>query len=158
MRLRTLLVVAVAQIVTFCAYAADDYLHIQTSDGWKVLNINQVDRITFTGGTMVATDAEKQTLLSVPTSEVKSMTVNDELTTGIAQLPTEEATAAFVFDSESAVATMQADGNFAIYDLSGVKKMEIPAVQKGQIIDLSGITPGFVILKSGDYTLKVSLK
>ena len=144
--------------MTFCAYAADDYLHIQTADGWKVLNINQVDRITFTGGTMVATDAEKQTLLSVPTSEVKSMTVNDELTTGIAQLPTEEATAAFVFDSESAVATMQANGNFAIYDLSGVKKMEIPAVQKGQIIDLSGITPGFVILKSGDYTLKVSLK
>lgn len=58
-------------------HAADDYLHIRTSEGWKVLNINEINRLIFTDGTMVAKDKDENVLLNIPREALQTLLVND---------------------------------------------------------------------------------
>ncbi len=148
----------VAAICCLVSWAADDYLHIRTSDGWKVLDISQVDRLTFSNGTMVATDKENKTLLTVPTTDLKAMVVDNDVNptpTGIEEVTAKEVKASFTYDASTKSVTMLEDAPFEVYAITGLTLCVIPNAKAGEVIDLKDIHPGVIILKSGQYSLKV---
>lgn len=145
-------------LTALCASASDNYLHILTDDGWKILNIEQIDKISFKNGTMTATGQNNETVLAVPSEKIQSMSVLD---TNDAQTGIEAVTAAeapFVLNNGSASVTMLQNGNFRLINLEGMVLCEIPAVEKGQTIDLTNVAPGIHILQSGSFTIKVCLQ
>ena len=157
MKLKFIFLSFLSVVTLIPAFASDNYLHIQTSTGWQVLNIDNVDKLTFKGGNMTATDSQDKTVLSVPQQDLVSLNVNESA--GVeAIVANSAAEATFLYDSTSRKAILSQDGNFEIYNAAGALLVSIPAVHRGQEIDLSAITPGIVILKSGNYTLKTVLK
>ncbi|MDE5661443.1 MAG: hypothetical protein K2I04_02325, partial [Muribaculaceae bacterium] len=50
--------VALSALSVSAEDSAGNYLHIRTSEGWQVLNLDTVDRLTFKGGTMTAPDKD----------------------------------------------------------------------------------------------------
>ncbi len=148
----------VALICCIVSWAADDYLHIRTASGWKVLDISQVDKLTFTGGNMVATDKENKTLLSVPSQELETMVVTDDINqpAGIEVVTGDETDVTFKYDAMTRTAVMVKDGQFEIYGINGMVISIIPGVKVGEVIDLKDVHAGIIIIKSGNYSIKVA--
>lgn len=151
---------ATAATLTFglTSFAADeaDYLHIRTASGWEVLNLTQVDRLTFTGNTMNALDANGATVASYPRETLEMMYFNES--TGVEVITDETEGKAFAFDASSASVTMLKDGDFKLYSLDGRMLVNIPEVKAGETINLSALAKGTVIIKSGNNTAKVMMR
>lgn len=147
---------ALCSVASFGAIAETNYLHIETADGWKVLNLDNVDRLTFTGGNMTATDASNAVVMIVPQTSLKTINVNESA--GVSAPVVVEAKATFVYNAGSATVTMLADGAFEVYNVAGSLLVNIPGALKGQTIALDGMEPGVVILKSGNYVLKTAIQ
>ena len=60
----------------FCASAAN-YLHIKTSTGWEVLDLDKVDRLTFSNGKMNAQDEKGVTVGTYSQASLEQIYVND---------------------------------------------------------------------------------
>lgn len=136
-----------------------NYMHVLTSTGWKVLDLDQVDRLTFKNGTMVASDKKQNAIETISQKDLMSMTYSETMAelSGVEMLSSDE-DASFSFFNGSKTIVMKADGNFTVYSESGATLVEIPAAKAGQTIDLSAIRPGIVILKSGNQSLKAIIK
>lgn len=129
------------------------YLHIRTATGWSVLNLDEVDKLSFPAGSMVASTASGQTIGTFDRSSLTEMYVDE--TSGITSVAVEASVPTFRF--ESGVVTMVADGTFEAYTPDGVQIARI-AAKKGETIDLSGVRASVILLKSGSYTLKTTLR
>lgn len=134
---------------------AGNYLHIKTSEGWQVLDLNVVDRLSFDGNTMKATDEKGQTVAEIPQQNLERMDVSQEA--GVKTVLTERANATFSYNASTQKATMLADGEFELFGADGTRYISFKAL-KGETVDLSSIAPGIVIIKSGDYSIKAIVK
>jgi len=151
------IIVAASLALALPAFADGNYLHIRTADGWEVLDIDKVDRLDFKGGKMTATDASGNVVASYPQESLESMFIDDTagVTDAVAGGDTEPS---FTFDAASGLVNILADGDFTVYDADGRALVSIPGVCAGQVVDLSAIHPGVVILVSGNYSLKVAVR
>lgn len=122
-----------------------------------VLDLDKVDRLEFKGDNMIAKAEDNTQVASFPRTSLEVLYVDEAATTAITAAVADE-TAAFTFDADSKSATMLADGSFAIYDINGRRLVEIPAVKKGETIDLQAIRPGVVILRSESFSVKAVIK
>lgn len=129
------------------------YLHVQTTSGWKVFDLEKVDRLTFTSGNMVASDADNNTLETFDRAILEKMYVDE--TSGVQSVTADAAKATFNFNN--GIATMLADGKFEAFALDGSLLVSIDA-KKGETIDINAISPNVVILKAGSFTLKATLR
>jgi hypothetical protein len=137
--------------------SAENYLHIRTDAGWEVIDLDKVDRITFTNGNMVATDASQNVLSTIAQSTLQTMYVDD--TAGIDKVSADNTAATLTFDAATKVVTLLADGSFEIYNAAGALLVAIPQVKQGETVNLSGISAATpVILKNGNYSLKAIVK
>jgi hypothetical protein len=146
-----------ALLASAVAANAENYLHVHTDSGWEVINLDLVDRLTFTNGNMVATDAAQNVIATIPQSSLQNMYVNESA--GISK-PTVDssATATFTFNATSKMATLLADGAFDVYNEAGKRILAIPHAQRGETVNLSALSAGTIIIKSGNYSLKTIVK
>lgn len=163
MKIRSFLTCTCVAFAAMTMHAEGDtshYLHIQTDGGWTVLNLDTVDRLSFEGADMVATDSQRNVLGTFSRSKLASMYVDDdpEMTGIQAVTDAGEAAPAFAFDPAARTVTMLSDGDFAAYSLDGSRLVYIDTVKASETIDLSAMTENVVILKSGNYTLKTVSK
>ena len=143
----------------FGAYAADEYLHVETAAGWKVVNIDNVSTLSFKGGTMEAKDANGKSVMSIPCSELKTMKVAaTDIPSGVISVESDAEGVPFVFSASEKCVRMITDGKFEIFDLSGNLLVSIPEVRSRQIIDINDVSAGVVIMKSGEYSIKTVVK
>lgn len=135
------------------------YLHIKTSSGWRVLSLNQIDKLKFAGNSMTVTDTNDKVVATFTRSDVATMIVDDASTpeAGVNDI-TADSGVAFSFDAASHSVIMLSDGPLDVYDLNGRHLVSIAAVAKGETVDLSAIAGEVVIIKSGSYNLKAALK
>lgn len=159
MYLRFIFVFIAAAMTFFATFAEEgsNYLHIRTNSGWQVLSLDQVDRLTFKNNVMTATDANNNVVASFPQDQLEAMRVNESAGVNDVTADT-NADATFTFDAADATATMLADGDFEVYSLNGSLLVRIPEVKKGETINLSAVESGIVIVKSGNYSAKVTIK
>lgn len=146
------LVVMVAS--SMAGMAAGNYLHVKTSEGWSVLDLDQVDRLSFSGNVMTATSATGEIVASYPQDQLEKMVGSD--VAGVQDLTVGSQAKNFVFDGVKV--TIQADGNFAVYNTEGTVLVEIADVRNGEKIDLSALTPGVYVAKSGNQSQKIVVK
>lgn len=156
-KIKALFLAAVA-CCALSASAADYYLHLKTSSGWKVLNLDEVSTLTFKGDKMVARSADDKVVLDVPKAELEMMSVDQSAGIDVTVADATDGAVTFTFDATACKAVMKTAGSFEMYGTAGEALLVIPAVAAGEEIDLSAITPGVVILKSGNYSLKALLK
>ncbi len=133
------------------ASAADNYLHIKTADGWRVLDLEQVDRLTFDGNTMTASDASGATVVTIPQKSLEVMAVTE--TAGVSAPVIAEAKASFVYSPSTKCVTMLDDALFEMYALDGSRLVAVNAA-KGENIHIDAVKAGVVIMKSGEYSIK----
>ena len=133
---------------------AGNYLHFKTSDGWQVLDIDEVERLAFEGGQMIATDANGSTVAAIDRQALERMYVDE--TSGVETITT-AGNAAFRYIHATKSAEMLTDGLFELYSTDGQKLVGIQA-KAGEKIDLSNINPGTVVMKSGKTTIKAILR
>lgn len=129
------------------------YLHVKTSTGWSVLDLEKVDRLTFTAANMVASDANGNQVAGYERSSLDQMYFNES--SGVETVVADAAAATFSYRNGAAM--MLADGMFEVYGVDGALLVSINA-KKGETIDISAISQNVVILKSGSYTLKTVLR
>ena len=139
--------------VSYALAEGNQYLHIHTADGWKVLDLEKVDRLSFSGNQMIAADENNVTVETFDRSGLAEMYVDE--TSGVNEIASDAADATFSY--KQGVATMLADGLFEVYGLDGSLMVAIKA-KKGENIDLTAMTQEIVILKSGKFTAKVVLR
>lgn len=140
------------------AQAEGNYLHVKTADGWKVLNLDKVDRLTFKGGNMTASDKDNNVVETVPMASLETITFSEQAEpSSVASIEADTA-APFSFDAASSTVHMNADGDFSLYDIEGKLLVSIPAVKAGETIDLSAVKGEVVVIKSGNHSLKTILK
>ena len=60
------------------AQAEGNYLHVKTADGWKVLNLDKVDRLTFKDGNMTASDKDNNVVETVPMASLETITFSEQ--------------------------------------------------------------------------------
>ncbi len=152
------LFLAAAVCCAIGASAADYYLHLKTASGWKVLNLDEVSTLSFKGNNMVAKSADDKVVLDVPKAELELMSVDQSAGIEATVVASNEGDATFTFDANARKAVMKSTGSFEMYGTGGEALLSIPSVSASDEIDLSNITPGVVILKSGNYSLKALLK
>lgn len=140
------------------ALYAENYLHIKTSQGWEVLDLDKVNKLYFNNGVMTATDANDQAMVSYQQSDLQKMYVDN--TTGIESIyeSKTEGDPSFRYDSANSIVYMQTTGTLEIYNLGGELLVKIPEVLSGETVDLNGIAPGVIIIKSGNHTAKAIKK
>lgn len=130
---------------------ADDYLHVRTSQGWEILNLSNIDKLTFRDGTMKALDGKDNVVASFPQESLKEMNVNQSA--GVESVAKDnEATFCLSCDEVE----MLADGEFKVYDINGSLLVGIDYVKKGEKISLGALVNGVYILSSGKFALKYS--
>ncbi len=151
------LIAALALTGALCAAHAEDlYLHVRTATGWEVLDLNKVDRLTFTGGKMTALDQNEKVVKSFERSDLDKMVVTESA--GVEAVADATAEKTFVYDVQSRTITMSTEGDVEIFDAAGCRLVALPCVLKGETVVLTGLNPGIVIIKSGDYSLKTVVK
>lgn len=134
----------------------EQYLHIRTTTGWSVLDLNEVDKLTFPAGTMVASSFDGQTLGTFRRDALTEMYVDE--TSGVTSVTSVFAEAVVpTFRIANGVVTMLSDGIFEAYTTDGAAIARISA-KKDETIDLSAVGATVVLLKSGTYTLKTTLR
>ena len=131
------------------------YLHIQTSDGWKVLDLEKADRLTFTSSSMVVSDSDGNTVETYDRGNLSAMYVDEYPEVVGVESVSEEPEAAFLMQGSEA--TMLTDGRFEVYATDGKLLVGIEAKQ-GEKIDLGAMSGSVVILRSGSYTKKANLR
>lgn len=153
------LAIAGASIPMMAQDVEGNYMHVLTSDGWKILDLDQVDRLSFNNGVMTAADKNQNIVETISQDKLLSMAYSETTTelSGVEMLPN-GSKPAFSFFNGSKTVIMNADGNFSVYNEAGAKLVEISSVKAGQTIDLSALHPGIVILKSGNQSLKAIIK
>ena len=156
MKIKQMLLSVVCLLVAVSAYTEDNWLHIRTASGWQVLSLDQVDRLTFTGGQMTATDASGAVVATIPQNTIETISVKE--TTGISTVADASAKASFKLSGDGAVITALADGDFEIYNAAGMLMESISGVKAGETIDLGKLPAGVLIVKLGAYSQKVVLK
>ncbi len=150
------LILSIVCALCLCGLSsAANYLHVKTANGWQVFDLDKVDRLTFDGTTMKATDASGNTVATLPQKSLESISVNESA--GIGAITADGAEATFSYDAASRTVTVLADGTFEIYGVDGVRLVAIPA-SKGEIISLGDLRPGATVFKSGAYTIKAIVK
>lgn len=157
MKLKCIVFAGIIGLLLFPA-SADDYLHVRTSAGWTVFNLNSADKLTFTGGKMVVADASGNTVGSFNQADLVNAHVSDSPeSTAISQVVAEE-TPAFIFDQKSQTVKMLKDGKFEIFSVDGRALVSIPETKKGETVSVGALQQGIVIMKSGNYTIKTTVK
>lgn len=156
MTIKNLAIATIFTLAATSAMAESNWLHVRTSSGWQVFSLDQVDRLTFTGGQMTASDASGAVVASIPQNSIESMTVNESA--GIQSVTVENQTATFKVNANGSVITAISDGKFEIYNTAGLLVETIPSVKAGETIDLSKLPAGIIIVKLGTYSQKVVLK
>ncbi len=152
--MKKILLMLACSAVAMCGAAAN-YLHVKTDKGWEVLDLDRVDRLTFSGGKMTASDEQGATVATFNQTALEQIYVDE--TTGVTSVEAQEAKATFTYNTSAKTALMLADGNFEISAADGACLVSVPA-KSGEYICLEAINPGVVILKSGKYTLKAIVK
>lgn len=152
MKRKLLLLSSIAAMAIPCF--AGNYLHFKTTEGWQVLNIDEVDRLAFQGGQMIATDAHGSTVTTIAQESLERMYVDE--TSGVETIAT-AGNATFRYIHATKSAEMLTDGLFELYSTDGQKLVGILA-KAGEKIDLSNINPGTVVMKSGKTTIKAILR
>lgn len=147
----------------FSAYSLSEgnYLHVRTEAGWKVLDIDKVERLTFKGGTMTATDKDNNVIETIPQESLQKMSFSESSDidmSGISGIKDVETNATFLFDSASRTVELLSDSKLEVYSVSGKLLVSIPEAVKGESIDLADLSAGVVIIKAGNYSLKTILK
>ncbi len=157
MELKRLILGALVAASCFPAISAGDYLQVRTSDGWVVLDLDQVDRLSFAGNVMTASDKNNNVVKTIPQTSLIEMSYS-ESAAGIEAVVAPKAEATFTFDAASGVVTVSKDGSIEVYTTDGKALVVISEVKAGETVNLSAITEGVVIIKSGDYAVKTVLK
>lgn len=156
--MKKLILTSVCTFAIFTAVAGSNYLHVRTSSGWEVLDLDKVDRLSFSGETMVASDASGNTVSTYPRTELQTMQVDNDFSGVNLVIADESEAATFSFDASSDTVVMMTDGDFEIFNPTGVILLSIPGVKKGETIALAELQSGVLILKSGNYSIKVIIK
>lgn len=138
-------------------YAQGLYLHIETAEGWKVIDLEKVDRLSFAGGVMTATDSENKTVATVAQEKLQTMRVDDVQEAGLESVIA-DGSEVFTYNAATRTLTFLQDGPLSIYGIDGAEIHTIPSVTKGQTVSLEDLRPGIIILKSGDFSLKTVVK
>lgn len=159
MNFKHLLIGTAFSLAALPAFAEGEYLHVQTSSGWEVIPISNVNKLTFNGGYMTATDSQNKELIKIKQTELGKMLVNDSKESASVIGITDETTPAnFAFDANAKSVLILEDGDFAVYTLSGEQLIAIPTVKKGETVNLAAINSEVVIIKSGSYAIKALMK
>ena len=136
MKLKSILT-TLACILGIAGAAAEDagnYLHVLTDKGWQIISLDKVDRLTFAGGTMTATDANGTTVATFPQSTLQTIAVKETSTTAISA-PEVDAT----FRITGTDVEIVTGGAFEVYSISGTRLVNIPNTAPGHIVSLSGL-------------------
>lgn len=160
------LAAALVMISATTANAGDLYLHIQTADGnWQVLDLAKVDRLTFTGGNMVASDTDNNTVATFPASDLATMQVNDNATditefpsAGIETAASDTQAPTFTYNAATHSITAENDGTLTITAIDGRTVVTIPSVKTGQSVDVTAIAAGTYVITLGEYSLKTIIR
>lgn len=159
MNFKHLLIGTAFSLAALPAFAEGEYLHVQTSSGWEVIPISNVNKLTFNGGYMTATDSQNKELIKIKQTELGKMLVNDSKESASVIGITDETTPAnFAFDANAKSVLILEDGDFSVYTLSGEHLIAIPTVKKGETVNLAAINSEVVIIKSGSYAIKALMK
>ncbi len=159
MNFKHLLIGTAFSLAALPAFAEGEYLHVQTSSGWEVIPISNVNKLTFNGGYMTATDSQNKELIKIKQTELGKMLVNDSKESASVIGITDETTPAnFAFDANAKSVLILEDGDFSVYTLSGEQLIAIPTVKKGETVNLAAINSEVVIIKSGSYAIKALMK
>lgn len=142
------------------AISAQNYLHIQTDSGWKLLDLDKVERISFAGGVMTATDASNNVLSSIAQSNLKMMYVDEvEDLSGVQLSTITQTESTMAYDASTKTLHILADGTLDVYNAAGLKLISIPEVKKGEDVNVEQLaTAGTVIFKNGNYIIKTVVK
>lgn len=156
MNFRKMLMFAACVAAVATASADGNYLHLKTASGWEVLDLEQVDRLTFANGVMTASDANKNTIKTFDQASLEQMYFDD--TAGVMTVSAEESEPSFQVSDNGRLVKMIQAGEFEVYSVAGESLVGIPGVKVGETINLSALPAGVAILKSGNYAKKVVLK
>lgn len=102
MKLYRLIVCAVFGMIALFAVAEGEYLHVKTANGVVVLDLSKVEKLSFTGGNLTATDSEAKVVARIPKSDLDKMYVSENAdASSLNSVVSEDATATFVYESSS---------------------------------------------------------
>lgn len=157
---KLLIAAGLALCMNTVAQADEMYLHIQTADGnWTVLDLSQVNRLTFSGGQMTATDAQGTQVAQYLAANLDVMTVNDNNTpSGINKVAAEAKTASFALSNGGRLLTANTDGTLRVFASTGALVVEIPAVTAGQTVNLHALPAGAYVINFANVSRKALLK
>lgn len=148
-----------AFVMAFAALSAmadeGNFLHIRTSNGWSVVDIDKVGKIKFTGDQMVVGDKNDAPMASYPRTALEEMVVTE--TAGVHAVEV-DAPETMVFNVENGAVKVLVDCDFEVYDTTGKRLVLIPGVVKGQTITLPALAGNVVILKAGNQSIKAVIK
>lgn len=136
--------------------AQEMYLHIQTSDGWQVLNIDQVDRLTFTGDTMRATDSAGNLVTEIPQISLQTMKVDES--SGVEVITDEQTRDNFELSADGRTAVANASGTLSVYATDGTRLVCIPEVKVAQKVHLEALPAGTYIITLDGQSTKAILR
>lgn len=132
------------------------YLHIQEDNGnWTVLNLNQVEKLTFKNSGMQVLDSNDGVVKSYSSASLKTMLVNEsEDMSGIDGVYN-GATADFSLNR--GVVEFKVAGNISVFDLSGRLCVDINSVEAGCNVDLRSLEKGVYVVVINGQTFKIQL-
>lgn len=142
------------------AWAEELYLHVQSADGnWTVLDLNQVNRLTFSGGQMKATDSKGTVVAQFPAASLTTMKVNDESQAGLDLVETPSGAAkCFDMSQDGRMLTAKIDGTLRVFTSTGQLAVEIPQVKAGQSVNLYSLPAGAYVINYANVARKALLK
>ncbi len=151
-----LFIVALSLMAGITARAESLYLHIWESDGnWTVLDLGQVDKLTFRENGMQVLDAGDNLVKSFSSAGLASMEVSEQKVSGIIGIGSE--TDKSPIKLEGKILTIKEDGALAIHDAGGRLCVEILSVSAGQTVDLSAIVNGVYVVTLNGSTVKIRI-
>lgn len=154
MKIRHLFLAASAMAFATSASAETNYLHVVTTNGWEILNLDTVDRLTFEGNVMNALDKNRKVVNSFNRADLETCFVSQN--SGVDEI-TESGHSSESFSIAARTLTALVSGNFAIYSTAGERLAAIEGVQSGQEIGLSALPAGIYVITLGDHSAKVAL-
>jgi len=149
----------VAALLAFAGISANAdalYLHIQETNGnWTVINLDEVDKLTFKNNGMQVVGENDNVVKSYSSSALSTIAVNEQQTSAITSIDSDDKTAAL--ELEGKVVKVAEDGKLIVCDIAGRICVEIPSVEAGQTVDLSSLVKGVYVVTLNGSSLKVSL-
>ena len=152
---RLVLIAALLMTTGLAGMAASNYLHIATDKGWEVIDLDQADRITFSGGTMTVTDASGNAIASYPQASLDRMYVDRN--TGVDAIAGEATEAGFKVSGNGRMVELMGTGTFEVFGLDGTLLVAIPGAMEGKTVTLSGLKQGIYVYRLGGYSVKCSV-